>query len=156
MKKLIISLVFAAIAAVSFGQVSYTEIAYDSLDAGSKEMFSEWGSKNPFGADIKPEADSIVAIFYITGIQKSREMVMDTVAGKKVPTHPNQYMTVYFKGGKPMAAVSTDDPRANGVDSASIIALMSSTGLKQGDDEFPEAPNTATIPAPSYTIPSGW
>jgi hypothetical protein len=155
MKKLFFSFVFAAIAAVSFGQVSYTEIAYDSLSQADQEMFSKWGSKNPFGANIKPEADSVVAIFYITGIKKSREMVMDTVAGKKVPTHPNQYMTVYLKGGKPMAAVSTNDPRVNGSDSASIIALMSSTGLKQGDDEFPNAPSETTT-APSYTISSEW
>jgi len=155
MKKLFLSIIFVAIAAISFGQVAFTEIAYDSLDANSKEMFSIWGSKNPFGKNIKPQADSVVAIFYIKGIKKSHEMVMDTVANKKVPTHPNQYMTVYYKNGRPMAAVSLDDPRANGTDQASIIALMSGSGLKQGDDEFPSKTDETT-PAPSYTISEEW
>ena len=62
-------------------------------------------------------------------------MIVDS-AGTKKPEYPDQFMTIFFKGGKTQAMVSLDDPRTNGNDHASISALLSQTGLRQGDDEF--------------------
>lgn len=136
MKKIALFLVFAAIAAVSWGQtVNFTEVSYDSLDVASQELFSKYGSIHPYGETIKIEADSIIAIYKIVGIPKSRRMVADSTGTKK-PEYPDQFMTIYNKNGQNQAMVSLDDPRTNGDDSASISALLSQTGLRQGDDEF--------------------
>lgn len=153
MKKLFVFFVFAAIAAVSFGQVAFTEVAFDSLDVASQKLFSQYGVVNPYGETIKVESDSIVAIFKITGIKKSRKMVADT-AGVKTPEAPDQFMTIYIKGGKTMAFVSLDDPTINGNDAATISALMGGTGLKQGDDEF-DTPKKVSTQEP-YLIHPDW
>jgi hypothetical protein len=153
MKKLFLSIIFAAIAAIGFGQVAFTEVAFDSLDVASKKLFSKYGVANPYGNVVKIKADSVTGIYKITGIKKSRKMIADS-SGVKTPETPDQYMTIYMKNGKTMAFVSLDDPRVNGSDAATIAALMSGTGLKQGDDEFPDAPTTT--PAPSYTISKEW
>ena len=153
MKKIILSLVFAAIAAVSFGQVAFTEIAFDSLDVASQKLFSKYGVANPYGNLVKIEVDSVIAIYKITGIKKSRKMVADS-AGVKTPETPDQFMTIYTKNEETMAFVSLDDPRVNGSDATTISALMSGTGFKQGDDEFPVP--TATTTTKSYTISSEW
>ncbi len=156
MKKLFLSFIFAAIAAVSFSQVQYTEVAYDSLSIQEQEMFSKYGTTNPYGNLVKAETDSIVAIFKVTGIKKSRRMVADS-AGVKSPEVSDQFMTIYTKNGETMAFVSLDDPTVNGNDAATIAALMSGTGLKQGDDEFPEVPeNTSKSATANYTISSEW
>lgn len=155
MKKFMLSLIFAAIAAVSFGQTVET-ISYDSLDVASQKLFSKYGVANPYGEIIKFEADSIVAIYEITDIKKSRKMVADST-GAKAPEFTTQYMTIYVKAGEMKAFVSLENPTtlatAAGV---SIATYLQDTGLKQGDDEFPEALKTETTPAPSYTISSEW
>jgi len=153
MKKLFFTLVFAAIAAVSFSQVAFTEVAFDSLDATSKKLFSKYGVANPYGDMVKIEADSVIAIYKITGIKKSRKMVTDS-AGVKTPEAPDQFMTVYMKNGETLAFVSIDDPRSNGADAASISALMSGTGLGQGDGLNAPAPTPAPTTQRSYTIPN--
>ncbi len=137
MKKIVLLLFFAAIAAVSWSQttVSFTEVSYDSLDVKSKELFSKYGSLNPYGDNVKPQHDSILAVYKINGIPKSKKMVKDST-GQMVPEQKDQFMTVYLLNGQPMAFVSLDDPRTNGNDHASISALLSQTGLRQGDDEF--------------------
>ncbi len=136
MKKITLFLVFAAIAAVSWGQtVNFTEVSYDSLDVASQKLFSKYGSIHPYGETIKIDADSIIMVYKVTGIPKSRKMVVDSTGTKK-PEYPDQFMTIYNKNGQNQAMVSLDDPRINGDDSASISALLSQTGLRQGDDEF--------------------
>jgi len=154
MKKIVFLLVFfVAIAAVSFGQVSFTEVSYDSLDVKSKELFSKYGSLNPYGDNVKPQHDSILAVYKINGIPKSKKMVKDST-GQMVPEQKDQFMTVYLLNGQPMAFVSLDDPRTNGNDHASISALLSQTGLRQGDDEF-ESPIKETTQK-NYLLREEW
>lgn len=135
MKKLVLFVFFAAIAAVSFGQVSFVEIRYDSLDVESKKLFSKYGSTNPYGETIKIESDSIIAIYKITGIPKSRKMIVDS-AGTKKPECPDQFMTIFFKGEKTQAMVSLDDPREKGDTHSAISTFLTTEGVRQGDDEF--------------------
>lgn len=135
MKKIVFLIIVAMAAVSSFGQVSFVEICYDSLDVESKKLFSKYGSIHPYGETIKIESDSIIAIYKIIGIPKSRKMVVDSTGVTK-PEYPDQFMTIYSKNGQNQAIVSLDDPRTNGDGSASISALLSQTGLRQGDDEF--------------------
>jgi hypothetical protein len=153
MKKLIMSFALVAIAAVSFGQTSST-ISYDSLDVASQKLFSKYGVANPYGEIIKFEADSIVAIYEITDIKKSRKMVADSV-GVKSPEFSTQYMTIYLKDGEMKAFVSLENPttlaKTAGV---SVAAYFQNTGLRQGDDEFgvPTKPSTQS----PYLINPEW
>jgi hypothetical protein len=142
MKKIVFLLALVAFAAVSFGQsVNCYEVPYDSLDIESKKLFSKYGSRHPYGETIKIEADSIIAIYKIVGIPKSRRMVADSTGVTK-PEYPDQFLILYKKGGKNHAIVSLDDPCKNNNDQASISALLSQTGVRQGDDEFPESAPT--------------
>ncbi len=153
MKELILSLMVALFATVSFGQTVET-ISYDSLDVASQKLFSKYGVANPYGEVIKIEMDSVVAIYEITDIKKSRKMVADST-GAKSPEFTTQYMTIYVKGGEMKAFVGLNNPTTLAANAGvSIATFFQNTGDKQGDDEFPEAPKTETTPAPSYTISS--
>ena len=137
MKKIVLFVFFAAIAAVSWGQttVSFTEVSYDSLDVASQKLFSKYGSIHPYGETIKIEADSIIAIYKIVGIPKSRRMVADSTGTKK-PECPDQFMTIYNKNGQNQAMVSLDDPREKGDTHSAISTFLTTEGVRQGDDEF--------------------
>jgi hypothetical protein len=152
MKNLFLSLVVALFATVSFGQ--FQTISYDSLDVTSQKLFSKYGVANPYGEVIKFEADSIVAIYEITNIKKSRKMVEDS-AGVKSPEFSTQYMTIYLKNGEIKAFVGLNNPTTLAANAGvSIATYFQNTGDKQGDDEF-SAP-TVTTTTQSYKIPSGW
>ena len=126
---------FAAMAASGFAQVVFSEISYDSLDISSRKLFAQYGALNPYGEVIKIEADSVIAIYKITGIKKSRKMIADS-AGVKVPEVRDQFMTIFEKDGQIQAFVSLDDPMRDGGSQSAISTLLSQEGLKQGDDEF--------------------
>ena len=155
MKKIALFLVFAAMAASCFGQVTvtFTEIQYDSLDVTSKKLFSQYGVANPYGEVIKIETDSIIAVYKITGIKKSRKTIVDS-SGIKTPEVRDQFMTVYTKDGKTKAFVSLDDPTKDGNDSKTISTLLSLEGLKQGDDEFDSPGKKST--QKNYPLSSEW
>lgn len=134
-------------------QVSVVEIAYDSLNNESQKLFSQYGIANPYGKVVKTESDSIIAIFKVTNIPASRKMVKDS-AGVSKPEFPTQYMVIYIKDGKKKGFVTTDNPTVNGDDAASIAALMSDTGLKQGDDDDFE--NSTVTNQTEYGLSEQW
>ncbi len=121
----------------SFGQVSYQETTYDSLSAAGQKLFSDNGNKNSYGDVVKTKVDSVIMVIKVTGIKKSRKMVTDSTGSR--PKLSEQFMIIYETAGKRLAFVSITDPRVNGNTSADIAALMSNTGLGQGDD--PSLPN---------------
>ena len=135
MKKIVFLFVFAAMATVAVGQVIFTEVSYDSLDVTSRKLFSQYGVANPYGENVKIKTDSIVAVYKITGIPKSRKMVTDS-SGNKTPEVRDQFMTIFEKDGQTQAFVSLDDPRLKGDTQSAISTFLSKEGLRQGDDEF--------------------
>lgn len=138
MKKMLFLGVFMAIAMITVGQVAVTTVSYDSLDVSSKKLFSQYGVANPYGELVKVKIDSIIGVFEITDIPKSRKMVSDSTGTK--PEYSTQYMVIYVKDGKNKAFVTIDNPTVNGDSQSSIAGLLCGTGLRQGDDEFPESP----------------
>ena len=153
MKKAIFLFVFfAAIAASGFGQ-EFIEISYDSLDISSRKLFSQYGVANPYGKTIKIEADSILAVYKITRIPKSRKMIADS-AGVKVPEVRDQFMTIFEKDGQTQAFVSLDDPRLKGDTQVDISTFLSQEGLRQGDDEF-DSPKKIQAQT-DYPLSSEW
>lgn len=136
MKKLILIAVLAVFtASFSFGQIAFQEVAYDSLSNVDKALFKKYGNAYTYGQKVKVQADSITMIVKVTGIKKSRKMIVDTVTNTKSPEFSEQFMIVYMKGNKTLAFVSSDDPRKWGTTSCSIAAAMSRSGLTQSDDK---------------------
>ncbi|MCK9466727.1 MAG: hypothetical protein M0P94_00120 [Candidatus Absconditabacterales bacterium] len=152
MKKLFF-FIFAAMAASGFSQVTFIEIKYDSLDVTSRKLFSQYGVANPYGETIKIEADSVIAIYKITDIKKSRKMVVDST-GTKAPEYVDQFMTIFEKDGQIQAFVSLDDPMRDGGSQSAISTLLSQEGLKQGDDEF-DSPKKIQAQT-DYPLSSEW
>lgn len=155
MKKISFLLVFAAIAAVGFSQVTVNELDYNSLSQSDQEMFAEYGNMHEYASQNAKENDSILLIYKINNVPVSRNMITDSVGVEK-PEFETQYMIVYQKDGNRLAYVTTEDPQATAIASGiSISAYMAGPGYKQGDDEFPEAPINKTT-APNYIISSEW
>lgn len=138
MKKHVILIAIFAIfmAMFSFGQITFNEVAYDSLDNASQKLFVKYGNAYEYGKTVKVQIDSIVMIIKVTGIKKSRKMVVDTVTNMKVPEFKDQFIVIYIKDNKKLAFVTPTDPRTLGQTSCTIAAAMSCSGITQGDDEF--------------------
>lgn len=157
MKKIIIFIAVILIATVSsFGQIQ--SVPYDSLNVNTKALFAKYGGENIYGDVIKTEMDSVGQVYLVTGIKKSRKMVSDSTGTH--PEHPDQYLISYWKDGELKAFISIENPEEKATNAGvSINTYMSQTGLKQGDDDFPEASSNSksgVVTAPNYTISSEW
>ncbi len=103
MKNALIILVAVLMTAFSSFAQGVQEVSYDSLDVASQKLFSKFGVANPYGDVVKIESDSIIAIYKVNDIKKSRKMLTDSTG-----THPEfttQYMVLYVEKGETKAFV---------------------------------------------------